>query len=65
MQRCITTIKSVTEYIHTHTHIYTPISKIKTVQEKIKHNSLTNDQRKIKVISTRTKLTKTQTERQN
>ena len=33
MQRFITTIKSVTAY--THTHIQTPVSKIKTVQQKI------------------------------
>ena len=32
MKTCIATVKSVTEY--THTHIYTPISKIKTVQQK-------------------------------
>ena len=65
MQKFIT-IKNVTEYTHTQTHTYIHTHKQnQNSPRKIKHNSLTSEQRKITVISTRTKLTKAQTEKQN
>ena len=60
-QRFITTIKSVTEYTYT----YTPISKIKTVQQKLSTIDSPGEERKPKMISTRTKLIKPQTGGQN
>ena len=63
-QRFITIIKSLTEYTHIHIHPYIPISKIKTVQQKYSTIDWPSQQRKSKIIPTRTKLTKAQIEKQ-
>ena len=47
------------DWIYTYT--YTPISKIEKVQQKLDTINLTGEQKKPKIISTRTKLTKAQT----
>ena len=62
MQRFIRTIKSVTEYT---TYTYTPISKIKTIQQKYSTVDWPGEQSEPKIMSTRTKLTKAQTGKQN
>ena len=51
------------DWIYTCT--YTPISKIKTVQQKYSMIDWPSEQRKPKIISTRTKLTKPQTGKPN
>ena len=51
------------DWIYTYTHI--PISKIKTVQQKLSTIDWPSQQRKPKIISTRAKLIKTQTGKEN
>jgi len=51
------------DWIYTYT--YTPISKIEKVQQKLDTINLTGEQKKPKIISTRTKLTKAQTGKQS
>ena len=51
----------MTEYIYT----YTPISKIKTVQQKLSTIDWPGEQKKLKIISNKTKLIKAQTGKQN
>ena len=51
------------DWIYTYT--YTPISKIKTVQQTLSTIDWLSKQRKTKIISTRTKLIKAQTGKQN
>ena len=46
-------------------YTYTPISKIKTVQQKLSTIGWPGEQRKPKIISIRTKLIKAQTGKQN
>ena len=48
-----------------YTYAYTPVSKIKTVQQKQSTRDWYSEQKKPKIISTRTKLTKAQTRKQN
>ena len=48
-----------------YTYSYTPISKTKTVQQKWSTTDWSGEQRKPKIISTRTGLTKAQTGKQN
>ena len=49
----------------TYTYTYTPISKIKTVQQTLSTIDWLSKQRKTKIISARTKLIKAQTGKQN
>ena len=51
------------DWIYTYT--YTPLSKIKIVQQKLSTVGWLGEQRKPKIISTRTKLIKAQTGKQN
>ena len=51
------------DWIYTYT--YTPISKIKIIQQKLSTIGRTSEQREAKIMSTRTKLTKAQTGQQN
>ena len=51
------------DWIYTYTD--TPISKIKTVRQKLSTIDWPGEQRKLKVISTKTKLIKAQTGKQN
>ena len=51
------------DWIYTYTD--TPISKIKTVRQKLRTTDWPTNQRKPKIISTRTKLIKVQPEKQN
>ena len=51
------------DWIYTYTYI--PISKIKTVQQKLSTIDWPSKQRKTKIISTRTKLIKAQTGKQS
>ena len=51
------------DWIYTYT--YTPISKIKTVQQKLNTIDWPGKQRKQKILSTRTKLIKAQTGKGN
>ena len=55
--------KEKKERIYTYT--YTPVSKIKTVQQKLSTLDWPGEQRKPKIISTRIKLIKAQTGKQN
>ena len=53
------------EYDWIYTYAYTPISKIKTVQQKLSTIDWPSEQRKLTILSTRTKLIKAQTGKQN
>ena len=46
-------------------YTYTPISKIKTVQQKLSTIDWPGEQKKLKIISNKTKLIKAQTGKQN
>ena len=58
-------IRQIIIMIMGYTYTYTPISKIKTVQQKLSTIDLPGKQRKPKIISTKTKLVKAQTGKQN